>query len=144
MTRPSFDEYIMGIAHQVAARSTCDRARVGCVLVRERTIIATGYNGALSGMPHCDDVGHMMTGGHCIRTVHAEQNAVAQAARNGVSTAGATAYITHVPCYACAKLLVSAGVSAVVCDLDYGNDDSIRLLYMAGIIVQKVERTVTA
>lgn len=139
--RPTFDEYLISLAHGVAARSTCDRARVGCMLVQGVHIIATGYNGAIAGAPHCDDVGHVMHNGHCIRTVHAEANAVAQAAYYGARTQGATAYVTHMPCLTCAKLLISAGVAEVVCDLDYGNDDSISLFFDAGVIVRKPERT---
>ncbi|MCB0159778.1 MAG: dCMP deaminase, partial [Caldilineaceae bacterium] len=89
--RPSWDEYFMDIAFTVAQRSTCDRAHVGCVLVRDRRMLCTGYNGAPAGLPHCDEVGHLMIDGHCVRTLHAEQNAIIQAALHGVSTQGATA-----------------------------------------------------
>jgi dCMP deaminase len=96
--RPSWDDYFLQIAFTVAQRSTCDRAHVGCALVRDRRILTTGYNGAPAGLPHCDDVGHLLVDGHCVRTLHAEQNALIQAALHGVSTEGATAYVTHQPC----------------------------------------------
>lgn len=88
--RQSWDEYFIRIAEEVATRSTCNRKHVGAVIVRERSILATGYNGSIRGMPHCDDVGHLMVNDHCIRTVHAEANAIAQAARNGVRIEGAS------------------------------------------------------
>ena len=136
--RPNFDEYIMDIAQLAAARSTCDRARVGCVLVQDRYIIAAGYNGAPSGMPHCDDYGHKMVDGHCIRTIHAEQNAVAQAAMHGAPTKGATAYVTHLPCISCAKLLIAAGIATVVYAAGYGDGDSAKMLTAAGVFVCKL------
>ena len=114
MDRPSWHSYFLQIATAVAARSTCDRARVGCVLVRDRRILTTGFNGAPAGLPHCDNIGHLMTDGHCVRTVHAEANSIVQAALHGVTTVGATAYITHFPCLACAYLLANAGIRQVV------------------------------
>jgi len=112
--RPSWDDYFLQIAFTVAQRSTCDRAHVGCALVRDRRILTTGYNGAPAGLPHCDDVGHLLVDGHCVRTLHAEQNALIQAALHGVSTEGATAYVTHQPCLTCAKMLINAGIRRVV------------------------------
>lgn len=122
--RPSWDEYFLQIAFTVAQRSTCDRAHVGCVLVRDRRILATGYNGAPAGLPHCDDVGHLMVDGHCVRTLHAEQNALIQAALHGVSTEGATAYVTHQPCLTCAKMLINAGIRRVVYAGNYPDEYS--------------------
>ncbi len=117
MTRPSWDEYFIEIALAVAKRSTCNRKQVGCVLVsKNKHIIATGYGGSIKGQPHCLDVGCLIdekTGG-CIRTVHAEMNAVAQAARNGASTEDSTAYTTLSPCYWCFKTLVNAGITRIV------------------------------
>lgn len=104
----------MNIAREVATRSTCDRKHVGAVLVRDRSILATGYNGSLRGLKHCDEVGHLMEDGHCVRTVHAEANAVVQAAKNGVRIDGATAYVTASPCWNCFRLLVNAGVVRIV------------------------------
>jgi dCMP deaminase len=113
-TRASWDEYFMGIAQQVATRSTCDRKHVGAVIVRDRSILATGYNGSIRGLPHCDDVGHLMDGGHCVRTVHAEANAIVQAARNGVRLAGAEIYVTASPCFGCFKLIANSGLCRIV------------------------------
>lgn len=114
MARQSWDAYFLELAAHAATRATCDRLRVGCVLVRERDVLATGYNGSVSGMPHCDEVGHDMEDGHCVATVHAEMNALCMAARNGHSTRGACAYVTHLPCWLCFKLLVQAGIVRVV------------------------------
>jgi dCMP deaminase len=112
--RASWDEYFMRIAMEVSTRATCDRKHVGAVIVRDRFILATGYNGSIPGLPHCDDVGHMMEDGHCVRTVHAEANAICQAARNGVRIEGATLYVTASPCFTCFKLVASAGIKAIV------------------------------
>jgi dCMP deaminase len=117
--RQSWDKYFLGIALEVAKRSTCNRKHVGAVIVRDRSILATGYNGSIRGMPHCDDVGHLMVNGHCIRTVHAEANAVAQAARNGVRIEGATVYVTALPCFDCFKLIANACISRIVYDEFY-------------------------
>lgn len=100
----------MAIAFQVATRATCDRKHVGAVLARDRSILATGYNGSIRGLEHCDDVGHMMEDGHCVRTIHAEANAIVQAARNGVRIDGASIYVTASPCWNCFKMIVNAGV----------------------------------
>ena len=112
--RKSWDDYFMDRAKEVATRATCDRKLVGCVLVKEKYIIATGYNGSVSGLEHCDEAGHMMVNGHCERTSHAEANAIVQAAKHGVSTDGATAYITASPCWGCFKLLASSGIKRIV------------------------------
>jgi dCMP deaminase len=112
--RQSWDAYFLGIAAQVATRATCDRKHVGAVLVRDRTILSTGYNGSVRGMPHCDDAGHTMENGHCVATVHAEANAIIQAAKNGVRIDGATLYTTAFPCWPCFKLIANAGVTRVV------------------------------
>jgi len=132
-SRPSWDDYFVQIAFTVAQRSTCDRAHVGCVLVRDRRILTTGYNGAPAGLPHCDDVGHLIVDGHCVRTLHAEQNALIQAALHGVGTEGATAYVTHQPCLTCAKMLINAGVRRVVYAGNYPDDYSRRFLDAAGV-----------
>jgi len=114
MQRATWDEYFMGIAKQVATRATCDRKFVGAVLVRDRFLLATGYNGSLQGAAHCSEVGHLMEDGHCVRTIHAEANALVQAARNGVRIEGATIYVTASPCFNCFKLLANAGVKRIV------------------------------
>ncbi len=124
--RPPTDVYFMNIAQVVATRATCDRKHVGAVIVRDRRIIATGYNGSPPGLPHCDDVGHdlVITNGkeNCVRTVHAEMNAVAQAALYGVSIKDADIYTNTYPCWNCAKALLSGGVKTVYVDKDYNND----------------------
>lgn len=113
-SRASWDEYFMAIARQVATRSTCDRKHVGAVIARDRMILATGYNGSIRGLPHCDEVGHLMDGGHCVRTVHAEANAIVQAARSGVRLEGGEIYVTASPCFGCFKLIANAGLARVV------------------------------
>lgn len=113
----------MKLAGNVAERSTCERATVGAVLVKDHRIIATGYNGSISGDPHCDDAGHLMRDGHCIRTLHAEMNAILQCALNGVSTRDATVYVTFFPCLNCTKALIQAGVSQIYYRNDYRNDE---------------------
>ena len=120
----------------VAQRSTCDRAHVGCVLVRERRILTTGYNGAPAGLPHCDEVGHLLIDGHCVRTLHAEQNAIIQGALHGVSIVGATAYVTHEPCLTCAKMLINAGVRRVVYAGNYPDANSRYFLDEAGVALE--------
>jgi len=112
--RSSWDVYFMEIARQVATRATCDRKHVGAVLVRDRIILSTGYNGSIRGMPHCDEVGHLMENGHCVATVHAEANAVLQAARTGVRIEQSTLYTTASPCWPCFKLVANAGITRIV------------------------------
>src|SRR3954466_8138663 len=112
--RLSWDEYFMNIAREVATRSTCDRKHVGAVVVRDKIILTTGYNGAIRGLPHCDDAGHLMEDGHCVRTIHAEANAIVQAARNGVRIDGATVYVTASPCWPCFRMIANAGIVKIV------------------------------
>lgn len=119
MTRPSWDEYFMRQCDLIATRATCDRKHVGAIIVRDRRILATGYNGSLPGLAHCDEIGHMMEDGHCVRTVHAEVNAVAQAAKAGVRLEGATLYCNTFPCWNCFKVVVSAGIAEIVYDDEY-------------------------
>lgn len=111
--RADWNTYFMNIARQVASRATCDRKHVGAVIVRDRSILSTGYNGSIRGLPHCDEVDHMMEGGHCVRTVHAEANAIAQAARNGVRLEGGEIYVTASPCWNCFKLVANAGIRKI-------------------------------
>jgi dCMP deaminase len=124
MSRVSWDEYFMRIAARVAMRSTCDRKHVGAVIVRERLILSTGYNGSVRGLPHCDDEGHLMVDGHCVATIHAEANAILQAARNGVSTDGATIYITASPCWNCFKMVANSGIKRI-CFGEFYRDERI-------------------
>ena len=113
MPRASWEEYFMSIAKQVASRSTCDRKHVGAVIVRDKTILSTGYNGSIRGMPHCDEVGHMIENEHCVATIHAETNAILQAAKNGVMIDKGEIYITASPCWPCFKILANAGIKKV-------------------------------
>jgi dCMP deaminase len=112
--RSSWDQYFMDIAKQVASRATCDRKHVGALLVRDKTILSTGYNGSIRGLPHCDEVGHMMENDHCVATVHAEANAIIQAAKNGVRIDGSTIYTTASPCWPCFKLIANSGCTRIV------------------------------
>jgi dCMP deaminase len=124
----------MKIAYDVAARSTCDRAYVGTVLVRDKRILTTGFNGSPAGLPHCDEDGHLMVEGHCVRTIHAEANSIIQAALHGVSTKGADCYVTHMPCLSCAKMLINAGVVRIVFHNNYRQDqNSLQFLDIAGV-----------
>ena len=119
--RQSWNEYFMGIAQQVATRSTCPRKNVGCVIVKNKTIIATGYNGSLPGDPHCDTHDCFLKDNHCIRTIHAETNAINQAARNGVSLDGATIYCNVEPCWNCYKNIIASGIKTIFYAQGYGN-----------------------
>ena len=121
-TRAGWDEYFMRIAVNVATRSTCDRKHVGAVIVRDRNILSTGYNGSIAGMPHCDDVGHMMDNGHCIATIHAEANAIIQAAKNGVVINNASIYTTASPCWNCFKIIVNSGMRRILFGEFYRDD----------------------
>ena len=131
--RPSWDEYFMSIAFEVAKRSTCPRAQVGAIVVRDKRILTTGYNGAPSGLPHCAEAGCLMVGGHCARTLHAEQNAIIQAALHGVSVAGGTIYITHQPCLICAKMIINAGMKRVIYGGEYPDELAASFLEQAGV-----------
>lgn len=111
--KKGWDSYFFEIAKAVATRGTCNRLYVGALLVQDRRIIATGYNGAPSGLEECNDVGHLIVDGHCVRSIHAEANAIIQAALHGVSTNGAHAYLTAEPCWNCAGLLINAGIKKV-------------------------------
>ena len=122
--RASWDEYFMRIAIQAAARSTCDRKHVGAVIVRDKTILSTGYNGSIRGLPHCDDVGHMLENSHCIATVHAEANAIIQSAKNGTAIDGADIYITASPCWNCFKLIANSGIKRIMY-LEFYRDERI-------------------
>lgn len=131
----------MAIARIVATRSTCDRLEAGAVLVKNNRIISTGYNGSPPGLPHCDDIGHLMEEGHCVRTIHAEHNAILQAATiPGASTEGSTMYTLYTFCIHCAKYIVAAGVKRVVYGKVYRNAASMEYLHDAGIEVELYQR----
>ena len=112
--RASWDQYFMNIAGEVATRATCDRKHVGAVIVRDKSILATGYNGSIRGLGHCDEEGHLMEEGHCVRTVHAEANAIVQAAKHGMAIEGASIYVTASPCWQCFRLIANAGLVRIV------------------------------
>lgn len=141
--RPSWDEYFLEIANTVATRATCDRGRSGCVIARDKQILVTGYVGSPRGLPHCDEVGHLLktvthedghTSQHCMRTVHAEQNAICQAARLGIALDGATLYCRMTPCRTCAMLIINCGIVRVVCERKYHDGaDSEKMFAQAGI-----------
>ncbi|MHB8134478.1 MAG: deoxycytidylate deaminase [Anaerolineaceae bacterium] len=134
--RPPWDDYFMKIADDVALRSTCDRASVGAVLVKEKHIVSTGYNGSPAGLEHCDDVGHLMVEGHCVRTVHAEVNAIIQAAVFGLATRDAVCYVTHFPCLNCTKMLINARISKLIYKNSYRIDPiALEFLKTAGVEV---------
>ena len=111
--RKNWDDYFMDIAKQVATRSTCDRKFVGSVIVKERMILSTGYNGSIRGMPHCSEVGHMMDNNHCVATIHAEANAIIQSARNGINIQHADIYVTASPCWNCFKMIANSGIKRI-------------------------------
>ena len=138
--RADWHQYFMGIAHQAATRATCPRKHVGAVIVRDRTVLSTGYNGSIRGLPHCEDVGCVVEDGHCITTVHAEANAILQAAMNGVRIEGGEIYTTASPCWPCFKLIANAGLTAIYFGEfyrekrihDYAEKTGIRLVDLTG------------
>jgi dCMP deaminase len=132
-TRVGWHTYFMNIALQAATRSTCDRKNVGAVIVRDKTILSTGYNGSIRAMPHCDEVGHEMENDHCVATVHAEANAIIQAAKNGVRIDGSELYTTASPCWNCFKLIANAGVRKIYFGEFYRDERSIRVAGKIGI-----------
>ena len=141
--RPSWDEYFMELANTASKRATCDRGRSGCVIVKNRHVLVTGYVGSPAGLPHCDEVGHLFSktihndgtiSNHCIRTVHAEQNAICQAARRGIALEGATLYCRMTPCRTCAMLIINCGIKRVVCERKYHKGaESEEMFRQAGI-----------
>jgi dCMP deaminase len=137
--RPSWDEYFMQITFQVAKRSTCPRTAVGAVIVREKRILTTGYNGSPRGQPHCTEVGCLIVNDHCVRTLHAEQNAIIQGALHGVDVSASTLYVTHQPCLSCAKMIINAGIQRVVYAGDYPDDIARGFLEAAGVELCKYE-----
>lgn len=146
--RPTWDEYFMEIANTVAKRATCDRGRSGCVIARDKQILVTGYVGSPRGLPHCDDVGHLMKSmlhendritQHCMRTVHAEQNAICQAARLGIPLENATLYCRMTPCRTCAMLIINCGIIRVVSERKYHDAAESEKMFMeAGIQLEYV------
>lgn len=138
--RISWDEYFMAQAKLISLRGTCSRLYVGCVITRDRRVIAGGYNGSISGDAHCIDVGCKVVNGHCIRTIHAEQNALMQCAKFGVPTQGAEIYVTHFPCLHCTKLIIQAGIKHIYYETPYRTDEyAIQLLQQAGVGTTQIE-----
>lgn len=146
--RPTWDEYFMQVANTIAERATCDRGRSGCVIVKDNQILASGYVGAPPGLPHCDEVGHLFKmvihdnqeqKQHCVRTVHAEQNAICQAAKRGIALNEATLYCRMTPCRTCAMLIISCGITRVVCERKYhAGAESEELFKQAGVHIEFV------
>ncbi len=144
--RPSWDDYFFDIANAASKRATCDRGKSGCVIVRDKQILVTGYVGSPTGFPHCDDIGHLKkkithengeTTEHCMRTVHAEQNAICQAAKAGISIDGATIYTRMTPCRTCAMLLINCGIKRVVCERKYHQGEESETMFAdAGIEIE--------
>jgi len=144
--RPSWDEYFMEVCETISKRATCDRGRSGCVIARDKQILVTGYVGSPKGLEHCDDVGHMMKkvlhedgsiSQHCVRTVHAEQNAICQAARLGIALEGATLYCRMTPCRTCAMMIINCGIVKVICEKKYhAGAESESMFQKAGIILE--------
>ncbi len=140
MNRISWDQYFMAQSHLLALRSTCTRLAVGATIVRDKRIIAGGYNGAISGGTHCIDEGCYVIDSHCVRTIHAEMNAVIQCAKFGVPTEGAEIYVTHFPCLQCCKGIIQSGIKSVIYSQDYKNHPyAIELFEQAGVNVAQVE-----
>jgi dCMP deaminase len=143
MKRPSWDRYFLDLCEAVSKRATCDRGRAGCLVVKDRRILSTGYVGAPSGLPHCDEEGHDMRKvfdeegnitQHCVRTLHAEQNAIIQAAKFGISINGSTLYCKMTPCRTCAMMIINAGIKRVVCEKRYHADkDTVDMFKKASI-----------
>ena len=141
--RVDWHTYFMNIARQAATRSTCDRNSVGSVIVRDKTILSTGYNGSIRGMPHCDEVGHIMESDHCVATVHAEANAIIQAAKNGVRIEGAELYTTASPCWGCFKLIANAGIRTIYFGEFYRDTRSVEVARQLGINLVDLSRVGT-
>lgn len=148
MKRPSWDEYFMEVARTIAKRATCDRGRSGCVIARDNQILVTGYVGSPAGLPHCDEVGHLFRKSiandgtesmHCVRTVHAEQNAICQAAKRGISIDGGTLYCKMTPCRTCAMLIINCGIKRVVAENHYHDEqDTLDMFRKAGIKIEHI------
>ncbi len=152
ITRPDWDKYFLDLCEAVSKRATCDRGRAGSVIVKDKRIMTTGYVGAPAGLPHCDEVGHDMRKvinfddkitQHCVRTLHAEQNAIIQAARFGIPLEGATLYCKMTPCRTCAMMIINAGIKRVVCQKRYhADEDTIRMFKQADVELKIINNEV--
>lgn len=138
LKRPSWDDYFLKVAMLVSERATCPRMHCGCVLVRDRQILSTGYNGSIPGDGHCEDIGCMVVDNHCIRTIHAEMNAILQCSSHGISTQGAIAYITNMPCTNCSKALITAGIKEIVIFSDYHNTMAEEFFRIAKVNIKRL------
>jgi len=128
--RPTINEYFKKLMIDISERSTCEKRKVGCIIVKDKRILATGYNGSPDGMPHCEDIGcEIDDNGKCIRCIHAEQNAICQAAKYGVNINGADLYCTIMPCYTCAKMIVQSGIKNIYILVDNKKDKKIQNLF---------------
>lgn len=136
--RPLWDEYFLKLAMLASERSTCPRMHCGCVLVKDRYVLATGYNGSIPGQPHCDDVGCLIVDNHCQRTNHAEINALIQAAVHGINVNGSTAYITNMSCTTCSKALIGAGIKRVVVFTEFHDTLATKFYTEAGVEIVKL------
>lgn len=140
MQRISWDEYFMAQSHLLSLRSTCSRLSVGATIVKDKRIVSGGYNGSIKGDEHCIDVGCKVVEGHCVRTIHAEINAILQCSKFGVGTEGATIYVTHFPCLNCTKSIIQAGIKEICYANDYRNNEYAReLLEKSGVVVRKID-----
>ena len=140
MQRISWDEYFMAQSHLLSLRSTCSRLSGGATIVKDKRIVSGGYNGSIKGDEHCIDVGCKVVEGHCVRTIHAEINAILQCSKFGVGTEGATIYVTHFPCLNCTKSIIQAGIKEICYANDYRNNEYAReLLEKSGVVVRKVD-----
>lgn len=137
--RPTWDNYFLKLAMLVSERATCPRMHCGCVLVRDKQILATGYNGSIPGDVHCEDVGCYIVDNHCIRTIHAEMNAILQCSSHGISTQGATAYVTNMPCTNCAKALIAAKIKEIVVFSDYHDTLAEEFFKNAGVTIRRLD-----
>jgi len=152
-SRPDWDRYFLDLCEAVSKRATCDRGKAGCVIVKHRRIMTTGYVGAPAGLPHCDDAGHDMrrvlnengtVSQHCVRTLHAEQNAIIQAAKFGIALDGATLYCKMTPCRTCAMIIINSGIKRVVCEKRYHADkDTLELFKIADVELVIMNNEVT-
>ena len=138
-SRPKWDEYFLKLAMLASERSTCPRMHCGCVLVKDRFVLATGYNGSLPHQPHCEDVGCLIVDNHCVRTNHAEINALVQATVHGISTKGSTAYITNMSCTTCSKALIAAGIKRVVVFSDFHDTLATKFYKESGVEIKNLE-----
>jgi len=139
MSRPDWDQYFLKLAMLASERSTCPRMHCGCVLVKNKNVISTGYNGSIPGDEHCEDVGCLVVDNHCMRTVHAEMNALVQAAKRGHAVEGATAYITNMPCTTCAKALIIAGIKKIIVFSDFHDTLAVEFFKKSGVKIEKLD-----